>query len=86
MDLFPGAAECVGSGLCCLKAQCVRSVMIHGAQERCPELDWNGARYVCKLMQLPDPEGAFYRDDLYAGAGCCMPLFNDWRRDVKFRG
>lgn len=75
---------CVGCGHCCLTAQCVASVTIHGRMERCPSLEWNGTRYVCALMRLPGDEGAKWRKELYAGAGCCSPL-NTWRRDVRQR-
>jgi hypothetical protein len=77
--MFP----CLGSGYCCLKAQCVASVRLHGVQERCPELQWDGTRYLCGLML--GEEGEYYRRDLYAGAGCSSPL-SGWRQDVRFRG
>jgi hypothetical protein len=85
MDDYP-FRPCVGSGFCCLKAQCVDSVKVHGPQKRCPSLEWDGQRYQCGLMLLPDPEGEQYRKNLFAGEGCCMPLFNTWRQDVQFRG
>jgi len=74
------AAQCMGSGYCCVKAQCQTSLAIHGAQPLCPELGWNGTRHVCKLMLLPGAEGARYREAQYAGEGCSSSL-NSWRRE-----
>ncbi len=72
--------QCVGSGYCCVKAQCMVSLALHGRKDECPELDWNGQRHVCKLMLMPDPQGANVRRQLSAGAGCCSSL-NSWRRE-----
>jgi hypothetical protein len=74
------ASKCMGSGYCCVKAQCQVSLQKHGVQKLCPELDWNGSRHVCKLMLLPGNEGEFYRKGLYAGEGCSSSL-NSWRRE-----
>jgi len=74
------AAQCMGSGYCCVKAQCQTSLAMHGSQPLCPELDWNGTRHVCKLMLLPGAEGARYREAQYAGEGCSSSL-NSWRRE-----
>lgn len=76
---------CVGCGFCCSQAPCWVSARIHGpAVRKCPELRWNGDRYVCRLMTLDGDQGAGYREELHAGAGCCSGL-NSWRSDVRDR-
>jgi hypothetical protein len=75
---------CVGCGFCCLKTPCGASLRIHGTTDVCPELNWNGSRYECKLMTRPGQIGERYRKELYAGAGCCAGL-NSWRKEVKER-
>ena len=49
----------------------------------CPELHWNGQRYICKLMQIQGRMGYFYRMELRCGNGCVSQ--NPWRRDVRER-
>jgi hypothetical protein len=91
LDLLPekqrhavGAGECIGSGFCCMKSQCVFSVAIHGTikGKACPELLWNGERHLCNLMIKGDgrnnPE--YYRGSLAEGAGCCSGM-NSWRME-----
>lgn len=76
---------CVGCGYCCISAPCVAALKLHGSHlNHCPELHWNGARYVCRLMLREGKTGAFYRRELYAGEGCSSGL-NTWRRDVRPR-
>ena len=76
--------ECVGCGFCCLKAKCDAAMRIHPSATRCPELAWNGKRYVCHLATLPGQLGFDYREELHIGAGCCCAM-NTWRLDVKNR-
>jgi len=77
---------CVGCGYCCHTAPCGVSVRIYGnGIEKCPELIWKDNRYSCRLMGLPGKQGEHYREELYAGEGCCSGL-NDWRQNVKNRG
>lgn len=85
--------ECVGCGYCCVKAPCSAAQRIHGYNglvnekglTECPELQWDGSRHVCRLMTLPDPLGFEFRQELYAGEGCCASLFNSWRDELKDR-
>jgi len=63
---------CVHCGYCCLKAQCVLSVMKYGLQERCPALYKQGEDYLCALADK-------HADPLAIGKGCCSPL-NSKRR------
>lgn len=71
---------CVGCGFCCVQAMCDAARRLYPAATRaCPELKWTGERHVCGLMTAPDPIGRRYRQELYAGAGCCSGL-NSWRR------
>ena len=75
-------SDCVGCGYCCLKVPCPIAIRIYGmGVSVCPELQWNGIRHVCRLVMLPDPLSAEYRQDLSIGAGCCSSL-NTWRKEV----
>ncbi len=80
-------ADCVGCGFCCNKAPCAVAVRIYGNITKCPDLKWDfdGNRYICRLMTLSGNQGFEYRKELYAGEGCCCGL-NSWRGDVKDRG
>ena len=57
---------------------------LYGNVTKCPDLQWNGNRYVCRLTLLPEPLGDRYRKELYVGAGCCCGL-NTWRKEVRER-
>lgn len=76
--------ECVGCGYCCMKTPCDAARRLYPNVEHCPQLNWNGERYVCGLMEISGPLGEQYKKELYAGAGCCASL-NSWRNDVKKR-
>jgi hypothetical protein len=76
---------CVGCGYCCIKTPCGVAQRLHNRGiERCPELHWDGSRYVCQLTTKDGEIGENYRKELYIGAGCCSGL-NTWRKDVKPR-
>lgn len=78
---LPEEHICVGCGYCCITAQCVPSVMVYNIKERCPDLIWNGSRYICRLIdKIPDMNKV-----LAIGEGCCSPLFNTWRTNVTER-
>lgn len=77
-------AECVGCGFCCIKTPCHVAMRLYPGVKHCPQLQWEGSRYICGLMTLQGDLGADYRKQLYAGDGCCCSL-NTWRRDVKQR-
>jgi len=70
-----------------MQAKCGAGQRIYPAANPCPALFWSESekRYICDLMTLPGKIGEGYREELYAGAGCCSNL-NDWRLDVKERG
>lgn len=56
--------------------------MIYGHYTNpCPDLRWDGSRYVCSLY-LRDPER--YERFLGIADGCHMPL-NPWRQSVTKR-
>ena len=78
--------ECVGCGYCCMKTPCDASRRLYGNIKECPQLLWDEdkSRYICGLMMIAGPVGDGYREELYAGAGCCCGL-NSWRKDVKKR-
>lgn len=78
--------ECVGCGYCCTKTPCDASRRLYKGADHCPQLLWieEDRRYKCGLMLISGPVGAGYREELYAGAGCCSGL-NSWRKDVKKR-
>jgi hypothetical protein len=81
------AKPCVGSGFCCSKAICFEGQRKLGkAITPCPLLRWDGKRHKCGLLEDATPEdAATLKDSLAIGAGCCMPLFNTWRQDLKDR-
>jgi len=67
-----------------MKAKCGAALRLYSSAEICPALIWNDNRYICNLMTLPGKIGEGYREELYAGEGCCSGL-NSWRFDVKKR-
>ena len=77
---------CVGCGFCCIKSKCAAGQRLYKSADICPALIWSDSesRYYCDLMTLPGNIGFQYREELYAGAGCCCNL-NTWRKDVKPR-
>ena len=77
---------CVGCGFCCVTRTCTFGVSRHPeARDRvCPELHWNGHRYICRLMQIEGRMGQFYRMELRCGNGCVSSQ-NPWRADVRER-
>jgi len=80
------AWPCVGCGYCCVNQRCSFGVARHpGAQSGlCPELEWTGARYVCRLMMPPSDIADFVKRQLRAGEGC-VSFEHPWRRDVRQR-
>ena len=78
--------KCIGCGYCCMKSPCEASLRLYGSIKECPQLIWNEQtnRYNCNLMLLPGLIGQGYREELFAGTGCCSSL-NSWRLDVKKR-
>jgi len=74
-------SECIGCGFCCTKTLCDVARRVYSTiYTPCPALVWTGERHVCKLMTLPSRLGETYRQELYAGEGCCSGL-NSWRRE-----
>lgn len=92
---------CVGCGYCCSKAPCALGAARFGVElprlgvmdlaptmSPCEALIWDEAagRHWCRLVR--DAQGSEKRhltEGLAIGAGCCSPLFNTWRRDLKDR-
>jgi len=70
--------ECIGCGYCCTKTKCGAGNRLYASADICPALKWTGERHICDLMELPGSLGETYREQLYAGAGCCSNL-NSWR-------
>jgi len=50
----------------------------------CPELEWAGHRYVCRLMIQPGQMAEFVKRELRSGEGC-VSFENPWRKDVRKR-
>ncbi|HPN09882.1 MAG TPA: hypothetical protein PLU95_11305 [Syntrophales bacterium] len=77
---------CVGCGYCCIRNTCAFGAVLHpeAGDRNCPELEWTGARYVCRLMAPDHPLADFYRHELQSGGGC-RSFNNPWRRDVRRR-
>jgi len=78
--LNSAGGDCIGCGFCCLKTKCGAGTRIYSEATPCPALKWNGERHVCDLMQLHGTLGETYKEELYAGEGCCSGL-NSWRRE-----
>ena len=79
---------CLGSGYCCHKAICHEGQRANPNHKigPCPSLRWNGERHVCGLIMDADRvEADRLKKSLSIGAGCCAPLFNNWRKVVKNR-
>ncbi len=78
--------RCVGCGFCCVNQRCTFGVARHpGAQGGlCPELEWTGGRYVCRLMMPSSGIADFVKRELRAGEGC-VAFENPWRKDVRER-
>lgn len=78
-------APCLGCGYCCLKKTCTFGRLNHPEAEsgRCPELQWNGKRYVCGIMSDPR-SGDYFRMELRAGQGC-VTASNPWRQEIRER-
>jgi hypothetical protein len=74
---------CVGCGFCCIKSKCAAGQRLYKSSDICNALIWSEKenRYHCDLMQLPGILGETYREELYAGEGCCAGL-NSWRQNV----
>ncbi len=78
--------HCVGCGFCCVQQRCTFGVARHpGAQTGlCPELEWAGHRYVCRLMLQAGQMADFVKRELRSGEGC-VSFENPWRKDVRKR-
>ena len=78
--------SCVGCGYCCIRNTCTFGVAKHphDRERICPELEWTGARYTCKLMTPANKLADFYRRELQAGGGC-RSFNNPWRNDIRER-
>ncbi|MCX5857794.1 MAG: hypothetical protein NTZ57_07810 [Deltaproteobacteria bacterium] len=78
--------SCVGCGYCCIRNTCTFGVAKHphDRERICPELEWTGARYTCKLMAPTNKLADFYRTELQAGGGC-RSFNNPWRNDIRER-
>jgi len=61
--------SCVGCGYCCIRNTCTFGVAKHphDRERICPELEWTGTRYTCKLMAPTNKLADFYRRELQAG-------------------
>ena len=77
---------CVGCGYCCIRNTCAFGVALHpdAGDRNCPELEWTGSRYVCRLMAPSHPLADFYRHELQSGGGC-RSFNNPWRQEVRQR-
>ena len=77
---------CVGCGYCCIRNTCAFGVALHpdAGDRNCPELEWTGSRYVCRLMAPSHPLADFYRHELQSGGGC-RSFNNPWRQEVRLR-
>lgn len=72
--------DCIGCGFCCFKTKCGVAMRLWPDADHCPSLIWSESdeRHYCELMLINGKLGEGYREQLYAGAGCCSNL-NSWR-------
>lgn len=77
---------CVGCGFCCVNQRCTFGVARHPGEQGglCPELEWTGRRYVCRLMMPSSDIADFVKRELRSGDGC-VAFENPWRKDVRRR-
>ncbi len=78
--------RCVGCGFCCAHQRCTFGVARHPEAQSglCPELEWTGHRYVCRLMMQPGQMADMVKQELRSGEGC-VSFNNPWRKDVRER-
>jgi hypothetical protein len=79
-------AECVGCGYCCRKAPCAVANRVYGnGLTECPALSWDEdqKRYFCELCLIPTQMGVDFKKELSVGEGCCSPLFNTERENIR---
>lgn len=72
--------SCVRSGFCCKQFPCAAG-QHHGAKYPGPCKFLRGPKpgaYSCGLVE----DGVISKEDIYAGAGCCSPMFNEDRAAV----
>jgi len=78
--------HCIGCGFCCVHQRCTFGVARHPEEQTglCPELQWAGHRYVCRIMAQPGSMADFVKRELRSGEGC-VSFNNPWRKDVRER-
>jgi len=77
---------CIGCGYCCIRNTCTFGVARHpkDREKICPELEWTGIRYICRLMAPANKLADFYRSELQTDGGC-RSFKNPWRNDIRER-
>lgn len=91
----PGAKPCLGSGLCCKTGPCHLAAVKYPDSEAwtlgtgCPSLIWDEKkeRFLCGeiVNAATDERREWTKQTLYAGAGCCMGMFNTVRSLMEAR-
>lgn len=94
----PYCPPCVGCGYCCSKAPCGAGAARWGMpaladdlserRDPCKGLVWDprAGRHWCRLvLEASGADRARLTDGLAIGGGCCSPMFNTWRAELKDR-
>ena len=92
---MPENTPCVGCGYCCRVAPCGYAYSNSLVPEDlglndiwdCPMLKWDAEqnRHICKATVGDTLEAEKARQMLSIGDGCCSPLCNTWRKDIRER-
>ena len=80
--------DCIGCGYCCRKSVCVLVQLKYDVtpDQSCPGLIWDGVRHWCEFVLNTLEKGDIsVALELSIGKGCCSPLFNTWRKELKDR-
>jgi len=74
---------CIGCGYCCKKAACSAAWALNRTNDKneCLELVYKDGRYWCGLvLNPPDHDADWWKNQLHVGAGCCCGLNSDRAR------
>lgn len=64
-----------------MNARCWVGASLHGPGTDCPSLTFHSGRYWCGAIEKAGADQPLLKKELYVGEGCCMPLFNDMRKE-----
>ena len=79
MDLELKVKPCVRSGLCCKTATCAYGLAAGAEPKGCKFLNGDKPGFYSCGLAASNPAIA---EGLYVGEGCCMSLFNQYRKEA----